>query len=529
MFFITKFYPQNKLSKILFTVLHSISLRTKTLFVCKRKLNFLFFLLTFSIFLGCPNKKPEPPIDRPITDKSLLGAWQVNTNDKGIWIYKIGYQDSITISGNKIVYSAETPILIPFVGKYDSTERIILINEKNINNKLAGTFNGKIDGQIKNISGEWKSYEGNISSLSMLKSEKNYNRIEFPYDYEARVTLEFSEAYYNGNFGITKPQKNEITANYKSNIGKTFFLGSFAKNEEIEFYIDVRNTGITYLSGMYDHASVIEFSKDNFKIYFEDSENIDRDFNDLIVQVRTNQIPAPEDRPSEHKVNNVNTGWCYPLKDLCDNNKNCKTPKENITFGFMSYNNSQYPYHLAQDITRNSTINRSYKEGDPVYAMANGKIIKIRRSGSYGGSGYNTMIVQYHYNKGNSIKPVFVLYGHVTNIKNAPPYPPSVPIDEKDVNIPVKKYEKIAELNDPGSEWNHVVHLHLCVMPDLLPNDWYRGYSSTQSPDGRARPFDCKNNTNGGLYSKDWIDSKGNQNPIVDKDVVFFDMYKPAD
>ncbi len=97
--------------------------------------------------------------------------------------------------------------------------------------------------------------------------------------------------------------------------------------------------------------------------------------------------------PSKHLINGQDTGWSYPL----DDNTNGQ-PIQNITFGFMSYNNSNYPYHYAQDITK------GYKEGDPVYAVSEGKIIRIRRSGGYGGgnpcnSTYNTLIVEHNYFK----------------------------------------------------------------------------------------------------------------------------------
>lgn len=222
--------------------------------------------------------------------------------------------------------------------------------------------------------------------------------------------------------------------------------------------------------------------------------------------------------PSEHQVNGQNTGWVYPL----DDNSNGK-PIQNITFGFMSYNNSSYPYHYAQDITTD------YNEDDPVYALSDGKIIRIRKSGAYGGgtpcnSDYNTLVVEYNYIKDintNTIGKVYVFYGHIKNIIGIPQ---NATQQELSTEIPIKKGQKIAELNDPScAGWP--VHLHLTVMPDNLPVDYYDGYNDSQVKNGRARPFNCTNNTNG-LWSKDWVDANGTQN-IPSNDKVFFDTYKP--
>lgn len=97
---------------------------------------------------------------------------------------------------------------------------------------------------------------------------------------------------------------------------------------------------------------------------------------------------------------------------------------------------------------------------------------------------------------------------------------------ETSVNIPVQKYNKIAELNDPGALWNHISHLHLAAMRDFFPAAWYLGYNTSQNKNGRVRPFNLWNNTNGSAWSKDWVDSRGYQNP-ANKDEVFFDTYRP--
>lgn len=245
--------------------------------------------------------------------------------------------------------------------------------------------------------------------------------------------------------------------------------------------------------------------------------------------------------PSEHLVNNQPSGWCYPLDDLCDsNNQNCKNPIETVTFGFMSYNSASYPYHYGQDFTKNHALGYQYQPGDPVYAMQNGEIIRIRKSGAYGGgspcdSDYNTMVVKYQYmDKDGFPDPVYVFYGHIKNIKDSTNLAhQQCPNDAKAlcINIPVQKGDKIAELNDPScAGW--VPHLHLVVMPNTLPesnpispNDYFDGYNGSQTKNGRVRPFDLWDNTNGSVWSKDWVASSGTQNP-ENRDEVFFDTYQ---
>ena len=241
--------------------------------------------------------------------------------------------------------------------------------------------------------------------------------------------------------------------------------------------------------------------------------------------------------PSEHLINGTDSGWCYPLDDTCDNQGNCIKPIENVSFGFMSYNDSVWPYHYAQDFTYN------YSAGDPVYSMADGKIIRIRKSDGYGGGNpcnndYNTIVVEYNYVEiDGTIKPVYVFYGHVTNIKGSE----NLSDKEETTDIPVTKYEKIAELNDPSCE-NQITHLHLTVLPDSLPTisdctvngiydkycPYFAGYNDTQEVMGRARPFDCWDNAKvNWIWGKDWVDENGYQNPS-NKDEAFFDIYLPA-
>ena len=171
-----------------------------------------------------------------------------------------------------------------------------------------------------------------------------------------------------------------------------------------------------------------------------------------------------------------------------------------------------YGFHYAQDITN------GYKEGDPVYSMSKGNIIRIRKTDGYGGIGYNTLLLEYEYiTKNGLISNVYVFYGHLKNISKVPD---GSSIKEIVCEIEVEKGEKIAELND-----TYPAHLHLTVIPDILPNDYYDGYNNSQVNNNRARPFDCWNNING-IWSKDWVDASGYQN-INKKDEVFFDNYKP--
>jgi len=221
--------------------------------------------------------------------------------------------------------------------------------------------------------------------------------------------------------------------------------------------------------------------------------------------------------PKEHIVNGEETGWCYPLDNTYSNNKSI-TPNKNISLGFMSYNSTSYPYHYAQDITI------GYKEGSLVYTMADGEIIRIRKSGGYGGGDpcnteYNTLVVKHYYLKQDgSIGKVFIFYGHLKDIAYFIHLPKEAKDKELKVNIPIKKGEKIAKLNNPTCAGFKNHHLHLTVMPDKLPNDYFDGYNDKQEKNGRARPF---------TWSKDWVDSKGEQN-IPKNDEVFFDNYKPV-
>ena len=243
-------------------------------------------------------------------------------------------------------------------------------------------------------------------------------------------------------------------------------------------------------------------------------------------------------KPSDHFFKNgINSGWCYPLLDTCDDQGVCYKPVSNVSLGFMSFNSAAYPYNLAQDFTYH------YQYDDPVYAMADGLIIKIRNSDEYGGprganneartDAYNTMVVKYEYvGSDGAVHPVYVFYGHVKSIKNVPDVSVA-PRTEADAAIPVRKYEQIAQLNDPGASWGHISHLHLSVMQDALPNDpgtnnfYYNGYNDAQDPRGRSRPFDCWNNQKAGwIWSADWVANNGTQRADK-KDQAFFDSFRP--
>jgi len=221
--------------------------------------------------------------------------------------------------------------------------------------------------------------------------------------------------------------------------------------------------------------------------------------------------------PSDHK-----TGWSYPLDDKLSGGIKRK-PIELATFGFMSYNNQKYPYHYAQDFALN------YNTGDSVYAMADGRIIRARKSTGYGGgepcnSDYNTVLIEYNYiDSDNKKGKVYVFYGHVKNIYGIPANSTG---NELELDIFIRKGQKIGELNDPSCSGWTAKHLHLSVTVDSFPSDYYSGYNSTQDKNGRSRPFDLWNNTNG-TWSKDWVDSSGVQDSSK-KDIAFFDSNKPV-
>ena len=247
-------------------------------------------ILSFAgLFLGCrfSNGLTNP---EPISGNALIGAWKFDQNKTTKWVYKIGYAQSSTLSGNKVVLLPDTAIIIPFTGVYDTTTRKIEIIERSLIDSLSGTFQGNINDDIASFEGVWKSHSENKEiHLKMQREDINYNAIKLPSPGGVYVIFEFSEAWYNGSFGINKPVKKELTTNYKAEIGKTpMYLGYFQAEEEFEFYINVRNTAKIYYSNQYDHASVLPISSNAWRIYWEDSENIDRDFNDLVVKIQFN-------------------------------------------------------------------------------------------------------------------------------------------------------------------------------------------------------------------------------------------------
>ena len=238
---------------------------------------------------------------------------------------------------------------------------------------------------------------------------------------------------------------------------------------------------------------------------------------------------AFSDRPANHFAVAADTGWGYPVNDLCDALDQCRSPLQSVSDGFMAYYVPTAQFNYGQDFTGNQEITTSYAPGDSVYAMAKGRIVKVRRVEKYGGDGYNAILVEYkYYDKKGKVKPVYVMYGQVQNIKNAPPY---TGVKEKSVKIKVLRYEKIAELNDPSAAGGSP-QLHLAVMPGrwnsvtqtyTYPAKWYQYYANTQEKNGRARPFDLWTNSNG---SSDWTDAGGLQ--PLDQDRVFFDTFKPC-
>jgi len=129
------------------------------------------------------------------------------------------------------------------------------------------------------------------------------------------------------------------------------------------------------------------------------------------------------------------------------------------------------------------------------------------------------MVIKYEYiDNVGIIKPVYVFYGHIRNIKNINDNSAD---KELAPNIRVVKYEKVAELNSPECA-DLKPHLHLAVFKDHLPIDYYDGYNDIQQPNGRSRPFDCWNC----IIGKDWVDANGFQD-VTNKDDVFFDRYSP--
>lgn len=217
----------------------------------------------------------------PITDGSLIGSWNAVVRGM-IWQYRIGYQTAGEISGAKVIDT----IIIPFTGSYDVSSREIVIQEYNTGDSLSGEFRGEISEDLQSIIGDWTAYlTGNSITIGIGHVDTNYNRIIIPRDGNLYIYLESSEAFYHGALGLAQPDSVELCEDYKNCIGDTLSLGHFRAGTELVFYIYINNTGHTYYSLNYDHAIIVKLTPGEWLIKWEDSENIDRDFNDLIMRV----------------------------------------------------------------------------------------------------------------------------------------------------------------------------------------------------------------------------------------------------
>lgn len=229
---------------------------------------------------GCKKEFAEPEATS-ITDGVLIGTWNAVVNGQ-MWNFRIGYQSEGNISGAKVVDT----VVIPFTGNYDTLTRDITIHEYNLNDSLCGEFRGRISEDIQSMEGVWTRYhDGSSVSIGIGRVDTNYNRIILSNSGNVYLYLVSSEAFYHGSLGMIQPDSTELCDDYKNYIGDTLNLGYHSAGTEFIFYISVFNTGITYFSNNYDHAIIVQESPNMWQIKWEDSENIDRDFDDLIIEV----------------------------------------------------------------------------------------------------------------------------------------------------------------------------------------------------------------------------------------------------
>ncbi|GEM_PF-4861756 len=226
----------------------------------------------------------NPVVDTlPIGDRSLLGTWKSYGADGKLYLYAVGYQENGRISGARW----DDTLVIPFVGSYDTATREIFITEKGgIYNLPSAYFTGKINHDVSEIGGVW--YDNNYDTvyLTLKSTNINYNDIILTENGSVNILIESSSALYHGSFGIIYYNDSlQLCEDYKNHIGETFTINHIDKGTHLKFYIHVYNTGMTYYSSNYDHAIVVPVGPNTWRIKWEDSENIDRDFDDLIVKV----------------------------------------------------------------------------------------------------------------------------------------------------------------------------------------------------------------------------------------------------
>lgn len=241
-------------------------------------------LLLLTLGLGCTKLEEEKV--QPITAGSLLASWQVQVGSQ-TWDYRLSYQAQGQVSGAKVVDT----LVIPFTGTYDSASRTITLVEEDLEANLCGRFEGSISDDLSRIDGTWTSYGGISRELSLERTQENANEIVLPSSGRVQVIPEYSEALFSGLLGLAEPESLVLCENYHSCIGDTLVLGPFPQGTRLVFFIYIYPTDYTYYSLNYDHAMVTQLDAHSWRIHWEDSENIDRDFNDLILRVSV--IPAP--------------------------------------------------------------------------------------------------------------------------------------------------------------------------------------------------------------------------------------------
>jgi murein DD-endopeptidase MepM/ murein hydrolase activator NlpD len=155
------------------------------------------------------------------------------------------------------------------------------------------------------------------------------------------------------------------------------------------------------------------------------------------------------------------------------------------------FDKGHYPiedrYHLGQDIPA--------KDGDNVYAIADGEIIKLQFGGGWGDGNY-ALAVKHTLDTGENF---VALYGHVRPNSDLSGYISSGDVDPP---VPVAAGEAFATIGPLAT-----THLHFGIHPDLaMPLSHWGMMPLTSWPDPNASPGDPNGpDTNGFLDPIEWI------------------------
>ena len=233
--------------------------------------------------------------------------------------------------------------------------------------------------------------------------------------------------------------------------------------------------------------------------------------------------------PSEHSnPQGESTGWLYPLDDLLDKNDEISPPSKNITNGFMTAyeeGSNKSKFHYAQDITRTPDSASRYSEGASVYSVSDGEVFKLDKIDGYEGAeddDFNILVLRHEYSGSEPESYVYVLYGHVSNKRVVDGVIDAHGEVKWTPGTHVSGGQIIGYLNNYSPS-----HLHISVFRDKLPADYFKGYTDSQTTNGRHRAYDASITHAANQKESDWKDSDASINQSIETDLVFFDEFKP--